>query len=180
MVTPQEIEFVRVYLLNNMNGTKAAMEAFAMTRVQAQSKAHQLLKRQDIVKMIQEEMESRIERLRIDADFVLQEAVEVYRRCMQKTKQLDKFGQSTGEYKFDPTNALKALQLIGQHIDVGAFEERKRPQDDEDLVRKIRAGRQRLSKMLPLPLDDEHEASDAMEEEDMVVIDGEVVTPSFI
>ena len=178
-ITPQDVEWVRIYLLNGMRAKEAAMEAYACTKKRAEYKANQLLNRPEIVHLIREEMEGRIQRLRIDADYVLQEAAEIYRRCAQKTKILDRFGEPTGEYRFDAANALKALQLIGQHIDVSAFEERQAHKDaDQAMVDKIRQGRLRASrKSLPSLMDEdtEDQPTEAPEESTGAVIEGEVI-----
>jgi hypothetical protein len=41
-------------------------------------------------------------------------------RCMQAEQVLDRKGEWTGEYKFEPATALKALELLGKHH--GMFE----------------------------------------------------------
>jgi phage terminase small subunit len=63
------------------------------------------------------------EQLRVGADWVLAEAVRVYQRCMQTEKILDRDGNHTGEFKFDVNNVIKALALVGKHVDVKAFDQ---------------------------------------------------------
>ena len=58
-----------------------------------------------ISEAILEAANERIKRTEIDADWVLQEQVRVYERCMQDKPVLDKEGKETGEYKFDASGA---------------------------------------------------------------------------
>jgi len=61
---------------------------------------------------------------RTDAAWVLREQRKVYERCMQVEPILDKDGNMTGEFKFDASNANKALENIGKHVSVQAFKDR--------------------------------------------------------
>jgi len=47
---------------------------------------------------------------------VLTDLDEVRARCMQAVPVLDSEGNETGEYKFDATAALKAIELQGKHL----------------------------------------------------------------
>lgn len=67
------------------------------------------------------------ERAEVDAAWVLQEQVRVYRKCMQDVPILDKEGNPTGEYRFEHSGANKALENIGKHKSVNAF----KPIDDD-------------------------------------------------
>lgn len=140
---PREIEFIRVYLVNGMNGTKAAAEVFGMDRSAAAGKAHRLLHEPRIASVISAEMHGRMQRLKIDGDWVLEQAVEVFNRCMQVEKMLDRNGNLTGEFRFDATNSLKALELIGRHVNVKAFEKTQENQLKEEIIHRLQRGRQR-------------------------------------
>ena len=61
---------------------------------------------------------------KIDAAWVLRQAVKVHDRCMQ-AEPVMVGGEPTGDYKFEAAGANKALELIGKHIDVQAFSEKK-------------------------------------------------------
>ena len=65
------------------------------------------------------------EEAQIDAAWVLRQAVKLHSRCMQEEPVKDKDGGITGEYKFEHAGASKALDLIGKHVDVLAFVDRK-------------------------------------------------------
>jgi len=60
------------------------------------------------------------EKLKIDAAWVLEQAVKVHARCMQEEEVLVK-GIPSGEFRFEAAGANKSLELIGKHIDVQAF-----------------------------------------------------------
>ena len=59
---------------------------------------------------------------KIDAEWVLKQAVKVHDRCMQAEPVLVG-GEPSGEYKFEAAGANKSLEIIGKHIDVQAFNE---------------------------------------------------------
>jgi phage terminase small subunit len=77
-------------------------------------------------------MAERVERVKIDADWVLKQAVKVHNRCMEEKEALTEYDgkervplkNEDGEYlyKFDSTGALKSLDLIGKHINIKAFD----------------------------------------------------------
>lgn len=140
---PRQIEFIRVYLVNGMNGTKAAAEVFGMGYNAAANKAHTLLHDPRIASVISAEMQSRMRRLRVDGDWVLEQAVEVFHRCMQVEKLLDRDGNLTGEFRFDATNSLKALNLIGKHVNVRAFESVQEDNRKEQVLERLQRGRER-------------------------------------
>lgn len=139
---PQEQLAVSLYL-KSMNKTQAARDAgygsasvFSKPQVKA---------------AIAEQLSIRAERLRVGGDWVLMELKRVYDRCMQIEEVKDVFGQPTGEIRFDANNAIKALNLIGKHVDVKAFDvkESNAATDDELIVRLTQA-RKRIAK-LPEP-----------------------------
>jgi hypothetical protein len=81
---------------------------------------------------------------KIDAAWVLMSAKKVYDRCMQEEAVTDKEGATTGEYKFEHSGANTALGIIGKHVNVQAFLEKKEVKNinselsDEELEMKIR------------------------------------------
>jgi hypothetical protein len=92
----------------------------------------------------------RAERLRVGGDWVLGELKKVYDRSMQTEKVLDRDGFPTGELRYDPANAIKALNLIGKHVDVRAFETKDTTAAaDDELVARLRRARGRLAAAKP-------------------------------
>lgn len=65
------------------------------------------------------------EELGLSADSIMAETVKVYRRCMQGEEVMEwdneeKEWVGTGKWRFDSKGALKALELMGEHL--GVFE----------------------------------------------------------
>jgi phage terminase small subunit len=135
---PQQQLAVSCYM-KSMNKTQAAKDAgYSTTSV---------FDHPEVSAAIAEQLAIRAERLRVGADWVLAEAVRVYQRCMQTEKILDRDGNHTGEFKFDANNAIKALALVGKHVDVKAFDQVvEASQEDSELVERLRRGRQRTFK----------------------------------
>ncbi|NDW09524.1 terminase small subunit [Dysgonomonas sp. 520] len=123
----QEI-FCQEYLID-FNATQAAIRA-GYSRRSATKQGCSLLTNNRILKKIDSLKNDRCQRLSIDADYVLRQAVALHERCMQKVEpkiQKNKIVEDTNGnpvFEFDAVNALKALELIGKHINVGAFKER--------------------------------------------------------
>lgn|GEM_PF-4668635 len=56
------------------------------------------------------------------------------------------YGQPTGEFKFDAANAIKALALIGKHVDVRAFEDKVAGNTfSEEMIERLHRGRLRAA-----------------------------------
>lgn len=67
----------------------------------------------------------------IDAQWVLNQAVTLHRRCMQDVVPLmDRKGnqiyddEGNALFAFNAAGAAKALELVGKHVGVGAFSEK--------------------------------------------------------
>jgi phage terminase small subunit len=75
---------------------------------------------------------ARSEATGIDAEWVLREAVGLYQRCIQeirpalhpKSRKQMKDAEGNPLYTFNASVAARALELVGKHVAVGAFEER--------------------------------------------------------
>ena len=142
--TTQELEFCRLYIKYQRNGTRAVLEAFpGLSPTQAASKAHNLLSKPQIYAVIYHAVQEAMKRIQVDAEWVLNGAVEVYERCMQKEKILDRNGDFTGEFKFDASNSLKALDIIGKHISVKAFEDRLENDKSREVAERLSRARLR-------------------------------------
>jgi len=68
--------------------------------------------------------------VRIDAAWVLKQAVEVHHRCMTAVKVKTRSGEPVFDddgnpvYSFEHSGANKALEIIGKHVDVQAFNDK--------------------------------------------------------
>lgn len=129
--TPQEQEFVREYV-KDWNGTRSA-KAAGYAHPSAGVTASHLLKKKGVKAALSAFIEKRNEKLEIDAAYVLRQAVKLHERCMQEIKPKlvwdrvekewvhDTDDEGRGIYIFNATGAAKALELVGKHIDVQAF-----------------------------------------------------------
>lgn len=105
--------------IKDFNATQAAIRA-GYSKKTAGSQAHDLLKKPEIQEKLAEAIKERSEKTKIDAQWVLTQAVKVHERCMQSEPVMVN-GEPTGEYKFEHAGANKALEIIGKHVDVQAF-----------------------------------------------------------
>lgn len=122
-LTAKQKVFCEEYIKDS-NGTQAAIRAgYSVTSAQ-QTSASNMLKHviKDYIVELQAE---RSAETKIDAAWVLLSAKKVYDRCMQEEAVTDRDGASTGEYKFEHSGANAALGIIGKHIDVQAFLDKK-------------------------------------------------------
>ena len=108
-MTPKQQRFIEEYLID-LNATQAAIRAGYSAKT-AYSIGQQNLNKIEIASALKEANAERSAQTKIDAQWVLEAAADLYRRCVA-----DK----------DKTNERHALALIGKHIDVAAFEERIR------------------------------------------------------
>jgi len=120
-LTPKQEAFCLEYLID-LNATKAAMRA-GYSESSAYSIAGENMKKPEIIERIAELKAERSKITKIDAQWVLENAKKVFDRCMQHEPVMQA-GEPTGEYKFEHSGANKALEIIGKHIDVQAFNER--------------------------------------------------------
>lgn len=123
--------FCREYLID-LNATRAAIRAGYSERT-AYSQGQRLLKNVETQERIAELKEGRNERLEIDADYVLRQAVELCERCMQQVRpkmqggvhkmDVNEDNDLIAYYEFDSAGAARAIKLIGDHVNVQAFKE---------------------------------------------------------
>jgi phage terminase small subunit len=109
-LSDKQCAFVAEYLVD-LNATQASIRA-GYSRNTAKQIGTENLAKPAIAEAIQEALVRRSERTEIKADYVLRQAVKLHERCMQ-------------DDEFNAAGAAKALQLIGNHIDVQAFQDKK-------------------------------------------------------
>jgi phage terminase small subunit len=141
-LTQKQKVFCEEYIKDS-NGTQAAIRAGYSVASAQQTAASNMLKH--VIKQYIVELQTERSLLtKIDAAWVLMSAKKVYDRCMQEEAVTDKEGGTTGEYKFEHSGANAALGIIGKHVDVQAFLEKKEVKNinselsDEELEMKIR------------------------------------------
>ncbi len=148
-LTPKQQLFVEEYLMD-LNATQAAIRA-GYSRNSARQMGAENLSKPVIAAAVAEAKRERSEATKIDAEWVLKQAVELHRRCMQEIKpvrnpktgkqQYDDDGNAV--FKFNAAAANRALELVGKHVDIGAFKEHVEVSGGPSLVERIQAGRDR-------------------------------------
>jgi phage terminase small subunit len=127
-LTPKQALFVQEYLVD-LNATQAAIRAGYSAKT-ARAVGHENLKKPDIAEAIAEAQAERAEKVKIDAEYVLRQAVKLHERCMQEIEPFtDRKGDQIYDEKgnplfvFNANGAAKALELVGKHVAVAAFKE---------------------------------------------------------
>ena len=117
-LTGKQELFCKEYIID-LNATQAAVRAKYSEKTAGVIGLENLGKPL-IQARLAELMKERAERVQIDADWVLRQAVKVHERCMQQEPVIAN-GEPTGEFRFEHSGANKALELIGKHVNVQAF-----------------------------------------------------------
>jgi len=120
-LTAKQEMFCQEYLVD-LNATKAAIRA-KYSEKSADVIGCENLGKPKIAKRIAELKGQRIEKTQINAQWVLDQAVKMHKKCSQELPIKDKDGAEV--YKFDSPGANKALELVGKHVDIQAFKEVK-------------------------------------------------------
>ena len=150
-MTPKQQRFVEEYL-KDLNGTQAAIRAGYSKRT-ANEQAARLLAKDSVQAAVTEALEARSERTKIDADWVLTRLASeatadlgdlyaedgglkpiadwplIWRQGLVSGLDVDETfedGQKRGQVtKVKLSDRIKRLELIGKHVDVQAFADRK-------------------------------------------------------
>lgn len=127
-LTDKQELFAREYL-KDLNATQAAIRA-GYSEKTAKEMGYENLTKPHIQELIAELNTERMERVQVDADYVLRQAVKLHERCMQEVEPItDRRGEEVTDeqgrtvYGFDAKGAVASLKLIGDHITVQAFKQ---------------------------------------------------------
>ncbi len=148
-LTPKQQRFVEEYLID-LNATQAAIRA-GYSRNSARQIGDENLSKPVIAAAVARAKRERSEATKIDAEWVLRQAVELHRRCMQEIRPVrnPKTGKQLYDddgnalFTFNAAAASRALELVGKHVDIGAFKDRLEISSGLSLVERIQAGRAR-------------------------------------
>ncbi len=148
-LTPKQQCFVDEYLID-LNATQAAIRAGYSPRT-ARAIACENLAKPDIQEAIAEAKRERSEATKINAEWVLKQAVELHQRCMQeikpalhpKSRRQLKDDSGNLLFTFNAAAANRALELVGKHVDIGAFKDRLEVSGGISLVERLQRGRAR-------------------------------------
>lgn len=114
--------FCDEYLVD-LNATQAAIRA-GYSKKSARQIASDMLSNPYISEYIAILKKERSEKTKIDAAWVLKASVDLYNKCMEAEPLKDQDGNDSGYAKFQSAGAGKALELIGKHVDVQAYNEK--------------------------------------------------------
>ncbi len=150
-LTPKQFRFIEEYIVD-LNGSGAYVRAGYKAKNDnvAAVEASRLLRTPNIQKAVALAKRERSEATKIDAEWVLKQAVAVHQRVMQEVRpvQNPKTGKQVytdeGEalFTFNATAANRALEIIGKHVAVSAFSDRIEITDGNSLIERIRAAKQ--------------------------------------
>ncbi|EAR8162896.1 terminase small subunit [Salmonella enterica] len=125
-LTDKQELFAREFI-KDLNATQAAIRA-GYSEKSSRNQGARMMANDDILHRIAELNQERLERVQVDADYVLRQAVKLHERCMQEVEPLtDRRGEEIKDeqgraiYGFDAKGAAAALKLVGEHITVQAF-----------------------------------------------------------
>lgn len=146
-LTARQEKFVEQFLIS-LNASKAAIAAGYSPR-SAAMQGERLMRKDAVREKIDAAKAVRAKDAGIDAAWLLQELHAVYRRCISEIKPAtDRRGKALTDpdgnalFVFNAPSALKALELLGRHISVGAFEDRITLSPGMSLAERIQQGRQ--------------------------------------
>lgn len=117
-LTPKQSMFIKEYLID-MNATQAAIRS-GYSEKTAFVIGNENLNKPYIKEEIDKALALREKKLDITADYILGNIKKIGERCMQEEPVM-KFDSDikqmveTGEYKFDSSGALKAMELLGKN-----------------------------------------------------------------
>ncbi len=146
----QQERFVDEYLID-LNATQAAIRA-GYSPKSARQIGDENLSKPVIAAAVAKAKQDRSEATKIDAEWVLHQAVELHRRCMQevrpalhpKTRRQLKDDEGNKLFTFNAAAANRALELVGKHVSVAAFnKDRLEISGKISLVERLQAGRDR-------------------------------------
>lgn len=132
--TPQNIPLSNIRhelfcneFLKDFNGS-ASYERAGYEGKGARQSASLLLTHHDIQARLAELTKERFTRVKLDADYVLTTAHSIVKRCMQEVEPVMAHGIHVKDkatkrplYTFQAQTAVKALEIMGKHVAVGAF-----------------------------------------------------------
>ena len=149
-LTARQERFCEEFLLD-LNATQAAIRAGYSAKT-AHSCGPRLLANAGVAAAIALAKQARAEATKIDSDWVLREAVTLYQRCIQeikpalhpKSRRQLKDDSGNLLFTFNAAAANRALELVGKHVDIGAFKDRLEVSGGISLVERLQRGRDRV------------------------------------
>lgn len=123
-LTAKQELFCTEYLID-LNATQAAIRA-GYSENTASEIGYENLSKPQLANRISELKAERVNRVLVDADYVINGLLEVHKRCLQVEPVMVRGAEGmeeSGEYKFEHSGANKSLELLGKHL--GLFVDKK-------------------------------------------------------
>ena len=148
-LTPKQERFISEYLVD-LNATQAAIRA-GYSRNSARQIGVENLSKLVIAAAVAKAKQERSEATKIDAEWVLREAVALYERCIGEVrpalhpKSRRQMRDSDGNllFTFQAATAARVLELIGKHTEIAAFKDHLEISGGISLVERLQKGRDR-------------------------------------
>ncbi len=152
-LTPKQQCFIDEYLID-LNASRAAIRA-GYSKNSARQIGVENLSKPVIAAAVAMAKRERSGATKVDAEWVLRQAVELHQRCMQeirpvlnpKTRKQLHDDDGNALFSFNAAAANRALELIGKHVEIGAWKDRVEVSNEISLVERINAGRARVRKL---------------------------------
>jgi phage terminase small subunit len=127
-LTPKQERFIQEYLID-LNASQAALRAGYRNG----GSGSQLIRKDHVSRAVEAAKEARANRMKVTADYVLENLKTVVERCLQhepvekwnpERRKREHVTDTSGNplYQFDSTGANRALELIGRHL--GLFKDK--------------------------------------------------------
>jgi phage terminase small subunit len=118
--TNKQKAFVREYVID-LNATQGAIRAGYKPH-RAKEMGYKLTHNSTLKGLIALKLQAREKKTGIDAEFVLTSLKDIANKCMRLEPVLDNRGKPIGEYRFNATGSIRALELLGKTL--GLFTEK--------------------------------------------------------
>ena len=147
-LSPKQQRFVEEYLVD-LNATQAAVRA-GYSKKTARAIASENLAKPNIQEAVAKAKQERSEATKVDAAWVLNQAVELHQRVMQEIKPVRNpksgkqvyDGDGNALFTFNAAAANRSLEIIGKHVEVAAFKDRVEVSGGQSMAERIRAARE--------------------------------------
>lgn len=133
-ISPKERRFIEELEIDGSKADAALRAGYGKgeNRRSAATQASRVLAREEVAEYRALRAARIYEELGLSINSVMSETAKVYRRCMSKEPVLawnpeTKEWEESGEWKFDSKGALRALELMGEHLGIGKADKDQTP-----------------------------------------------------